>query len=72
MNDKVYNGKPEVYGGVLETENLEKSFYLALIKWPLDALDPEQKPAIESLEKEFVQKSIPDGAIEENFHLKPI
>ena len=30
LNDKVYNGKPEVCGGVLETENLEKSFYLAL------------------------------------------
>ena len=40
--------------------------------WPLDALDPKQKSAFESLEKEFVQKSIQDGAIEEKFHLKHI
>ena len=40
--------------------------------WPSDAIIFKQKPAFESLEKEFVQKSIPDGAIEEKFHLKPI
>ena len=39
---------------------------------PSDPLDSEQKPAIESLENKFVQKTISDGAQEEKVHLKPI